>query len=498
MRELVEYLETLTVTQGREAGERFKVLPWQRRFIRGAFAPGVGSSSLSIARANGKSTLLAGIATATLDGPLHVPRGETVVVASSFEQARIIFDHVLAFLGDARDNRTRWRIWDSPQAARIQCRETGAMVRCIGSDPRRAHGLAPILTLLDEGAQWPPSTGEKMLAALITASGKQPAARLIALGTKPADPGHWFAKMLGGGCDYAQTHAARPDDPRFRQVTWLRANPSLPFMPDLLAALKREAAHAKRDSGMLAAFESLRLNLGTPDTERALLIEAGTWERIEGRADLSGRCVWGCDLGTSAAMSAIACYAPATGALAVLSAFPTEPSLAERGLRDAVGRAYQDMHDRRELMLCGGRAVDLAALLREGLRRFGPPAAIAADRWREAELRDALKKARVPPARLVARGQGYKDGGEDVRAFRRACAEGKVTPAPSLLLRYAMSEARTVMDASGNSKLAKNSDGGRRMRARDDAAAAAVLAVALGVQKGVAAKRRPWRSVAVG
>ena len=498
MRELVEYLEALVVTQGREAGERFTVLPWQRRFIRGAFAPGVASSSLSIARANGKSTLLAGIATATLDGPLHVPRGETVVVASSFEQARIIFDHVLAFLGDARDNRTAWRIWDSPQAARIQCRKTGAMVRCIGSDPRRAHGLAPQLSLLDEGAQWPPSTGEKMLAALITASGKQPDSRLVALGTKPADPGHWFAKMLGGNSDYAQVHAARPDDPRFRQTTWLRANPSLPHMPDLLAALKREAAHAKRDAGMLAAFESLRLNLGTADTERALLIEAGTWERIEGRADLSGRCVWGCDLGTSAAMSAIACYAPATGALHVLAAFPTEPNLAERGLRDGVGRAYQDMFDRRELMLCGGRAVDLAALLREALRRFGPPAAIAADRWRQAELVDALKKARVPPGRLVARGQGYKDGAEDVRAFRRACAEGKVTPAPSLLMRFAMSEARTVMDASGNSKLAKNSDGGRRMRARDDAAAAALLSVALGTRKDVAAKRRPFRSVAIG
>ena len=29
-----------------------------------------------------------------------VPRGETVIVASSFEQARIAFEHVVAFMGD--------------------------------------------------------------------------------------------------------------------------------------------------------------------------------------------------------------------------------------------------------------------------------------------------------------------------------------------------------------------------------------------------------------
>ena len=36
---------------------------------------------------------------------------------------------------------------------------TGARVRCIGSDPRRAHGLAPVLVLADEPAQWPESHG---------------------------------------------------------------------------------------------------------------------------------------------------------------------------------------------------------------------------------------------------------------------------------------------------------------------------------------------------
>ena len=161
---LIRYLSDLTVTQGRLAGQPFTVLPWQGRFVRGAFAPGVQSAALSVARGNGKTALLAGIAAATLDGPLAVPRGETVIVASSFEQARISFEHILAFAGDKLANKRRWKIWDTAQQARIECRKTGARVRCIGSDPRRAHGLAPVLVLADEPAQWLESTGEKMVS----------------------------------------------------------------------------------------------------------------------------------------------------------------------------------------------------------------------------------------------------------------------------------------------------------------------------------------------
>ena len=191
-------------------------------------------------------------------------------------------------------------------------------------------------------------------------------------------------------------------------------------------------------------------------------------------------------------MSAVAAYWPATGALEALAAFPHEPSLAERGLKDGVGDLYVQCAARNELVKSGRRAVDIVGLLTAALDRFGPPASIAADRWREAELRDALDKAGVARCPLDIRGQGFRDGAEDVRAFRRACLEGKVTPPASLLMRSAMGEARVVMDAAGNSKLAKQVQGGRRLRARDDAAAAAILAVAAGTRQPDEAPLR-WR-----
>ena len=162
---------------------------------------------------------------------------------------------------------------------------------------------------------------------------------------------------------------------------------------------------------------------------------------------------------------------------------------------------YLECQRRGELLTMGQRTVPVAGLLGAALDRWGRPAVVVADRWREGELRDALEAARIPLADLSIRGQGFRDGGEDVRLFRRACAEGRVAPEASLLLRSAMAEARTVSDPAGNHKLSKATEGGRRRRARDDAAAAAILAVSEGARRwpeGVAEAPRRRRHVLAG
>ena len=70
---------------------------------------------------------------------------------------------------------------------------------------------------------------------------------------------------------------------------------------------------------MLAAFKALRLNMGVSDTEQATLLDAGTWARIEGDSPVrNGKALfWGIDLGTTAAMSAVAAYWPASKRLEV-------------------------------------------------------------------------------------------------------------------------------------------------------------------------------------
>lgn len=425
-------------------------------------------------------------------GALHVQGGETVVLASSFQQARITFEAVLASL-ELLDERKDYRVRDQQNLADIQHRETKARLRVAGADNRRAHGWRPNLVLGDEPSQWG-ARGESLAAAVRTALGKRKGARMILIGTRPASPAHFFARLLAEDDPsvYAQVHAAKPDDPPFAKRTWRKANPALDHGLPAMETFMAEARLAKRDPAELATFRALRLNQGTHDTEQAMLLDAATWAAIEGSAERAGPCIWGADLGTSAAQSAVSGYFPSTGRLEAVAAFPSEPSLAERGLADGVGRLYLDCEERGELITTGGAAVALAPLFAEALQRFGRPAAIAADRWREKEARDALQAAGVPRCPLHLRGMGWRDGGEDVRQFRRAVLEGRVIAVPSLLIRSAMAEARVLIDPAGTAKLAKGAEGGRRARARDDAVAAAILAVAQG-QRTPEAPAPRWR-----
>ena len=500
---IMDYLGGLVLVGGDHDGQAFTVLPWERRFIRGAFAQS-GPAALSVARGNGKSAVVAGIAAAVVDpdGPLHGRRREAVVVASSLGQARIVFEDVLAFMGERYDigKRTEWRKQDSQFSAVLEHRDSGARVRCIGSDPARAHGLRPALALMDEPAQWPRNQRDRMRAAIRTGLGKVPGSRMIALGTKPAGADHWFTGLLEGRAGYAQSHHTGPDDPLYTMRSIRRANPSWDHLPSLRAEILEEIEECKLDPAMVPAFKALRLNQGVEDFERQSLLEAGTWERAEIElAEIPpGRYVLGLDLAGGAAMSAGAAYWADTGILEAMAMFPGVPTLAERGLQDGVGNLYSKMAERGELVTVPGTWVPVFELLREAARRWGYPVAIAVDTWREDELRQSLADAQWPVVPIVFRRQGFGDGAIDVRSFREAMLAGQVHPKKSLLLRAGMMEAVTVADPARNEKLAKASEGGRRKRARDDAVAAAILAVAVGYRIARQPKRKPLRVLTAG
>ena len=481
-RALINWLGTLTLSGGDLDGQPFTVWPWERRFIMGTFGQD-GDAALSIARGNGKSAFVAALAAAVVvpGGPLHGTRREVICVASSFLQSRIIFEDVLSYargLGHDLADRELWRRQDSQNVATLEYVKTGARVRCIGSDPKRAHGLRPFLVLADEGGMWEAGKADQMISALRTGLGKTPGSRLIALGTLPADGQHWFSQMLRDA-PYAQLHAAEKDAPIYHARTWARANPSLRYLPSLKAELKKEAAAAKRDGVVLQSFKSLRLNMGLADVVSGVLLEADVWESIEGEAERSGEYVLGLDLGGSTAQSAAAAYWPESGRLEGFAVFPENPSLATRSTNDGSGSLYSECYRRGELLLAGDMVSDVRELLTEALDRWGTPAGVVADRFKKAELIGHLNALDFD-VDVVLRGMGFQNGAEDVRGFQLAALDGHLTPVKSLLLRASMSEARLVGDVAGNWKLAKGSEGGRRSRAKDDIVAAAILAVAVG------------------
>ena len=492
----------IRVAEGALSGEGMRVWPWQRRFIRGAFGPGTSTAALTVARGQGKSTLAAAIAAASIAGPLRSPRSLCLVVGASFRGARIIFRHVLAMLADELADRDTWRVLDSTTALSIEHRPTGAMLEALGSDPRRAHGFAPSLAILDEPSQWQPNASARMYSAIRTARGKQPDARILAIGTAPAaESGEsWWSRLLekgSSGSTYVQKHAARADESPWTLVAARRANPSMRYLPDLKAAIISERDEARQESGLEPAYRSLRLNLGCLDSAiDNVVFDLDTWTRLcERVAATAGPYVLGIDTGGGRSMDAAAGFWWGTGALRVFGAFGTVPNLDARAKKDRAGPAYRDMQSRGELELIGDRVVPVSDLLRRAVERWGRPVAVCCDRFKQLETADAMASV-MPTTPLIYRGNGFRDGGEDLRRFRRAGLDGRIAAPESLLLRTALACARTLTDTAGNTKLSKTGSV-RRRESRDDALCAAVMAVSEGDRRASTPARKPVRMLGV-
>ena len=219
---------------------------------------------------------------------------------------------------------------------------------------------------------------------------------------------------------------------------------------------------------------------------------------IEPAAD--GPSVWGVDLSGGAAMAAVACYWPQTGRVAAMAAFPRLPSIDDRELADGVADSglYRALVAGGELVILGDRVVPAGDLVREAMTRWGRPRRICADHHQERELRQALDRAQFPAAALITVGMGWLGGPPRIRDLRRAVLGGLVHPPRSLLMRSALAEARTQVDSMAAEKLAKGAAGGRRATARDDVAAALLLAVSEGFAEAVRDRpRRPTLRYAI-
>ena len=482
--DIIKWIETnLVVVSGHDADKPVVLLTWAKRFIRGVFRKGVTTASVSMARANAKSSVCSYIACAALWGPLAKPNSTIAVVASSLEQARIIFQQVCYQLPDGGvSNRDRWRVWDSASAVRITDRETGCTLKCLSSDPKMAHGLISHLWLLDEPAQYQSTKVEKMVNAAITSAGKIKDAKVIFLGTRPESDEHPFSKLLDGDADYALEYRSRARKTWWSEAAMRAANPALSRFPVLKEQIKRERDLARRDPRARARYFSYRLNAGTPEVvdQRDQLLTVEQYKALEGPACVQQPYCLGVDLSSSWAQSGFAAVSLAPDAAGryhcdVFSVWPEIPNLQTRTQADGV--EYLPMHAAGELVLVPGRTVKVDLAVAEAFERWGMPEVIVCDRWRFSELQDVVAPfGFFEGENLITRRAGFFDGGADVSNFMRMALDRNLVFPESQLLKYSMAAARTISDPGGNTKLAKANE--RNTKGRDDAVAALVISAA--------------------
>ena len=463
-----------------------KAIPWQVRFRRRIARPGVRLAALSVARSNGKTYLVADLARQYL-GSDREP-SECLIIASDFKQAKVCFAYMLDLMradGIDIDDRAVWNLRDSINHGLLRHRETRLAVRVVSAKkPGALHGRKYGLALLDEPREWDEGTRDKALAAVTSGMGKVAGCRLIALGTMPSDPSNWFRDWIGGEADYIQVHEAQEGEPMFQLRTMRKANPSLDHLPVLKADLLARRDKAKANPRLVHEWKSRHLNMGVADTAESVLLDLSDYQRaMVEDAELpprDGPLFVGIDL-SETSMAAASSYWPMTGRLESIGVLPGIPPLEVRARRDQCGSLYRRLHASGGLIVQPGvRVLNVGDFLREVVARWGYPGLIACDRKRIDALRDAMAAAALR-CEVKRRGVGFLDAGQDIADFTTAFIGGRVKVGRgNLVLAAAMAEARTLTDASGNRKLARRAEAGRRSRARDDAAASAILAVATG------------------
>ncbi|RAI01197.1 terminase [Acuticoccus sediminis] len=480
--------------EGPMAGRPLKLAPFQKSFIKGALSDDVNIACLSVGRGNGKTALSAGLALGALLGVWDTqPRREILVAARTRDQGRIAWTYIEGLARSLPDElRARLQFRRSPILSVTLDNEHE--IRVLAADGKSALGTSPTFVLMDERGHWALDKGDALEHALLTGLGKRNGRALI-ISTSASDDAHPFSRWLDEPQNgvFVQEHRPAPALPADDRESLLIANPGA--KGGIGASLEWLEAQARRaiarGGSTLTSYRLYHRNERVAAEDRDTLLTVDEWLQCE-VADLpprSGPCVIGIDLGGSASMSAAAYYWPESHRLETRGWFPSKPSLLDRGQRDGVSDRYVQMHDRDELATLGDQTVPVAPWLAQVLQHVAGENVVAmvADRFKQAELGEAMDKAgvRIP---IIWRGMGFRDGGEDVERFRRAAYDGAVLSMPSLLMRSAIADAVVIRDPAGNAKLAKG-----RSLGRIDAASATVLAVAEGAR--MLGRTQPTRKV---
>ena len=142
-RRLIDFLGGLTLSDGDHDGEPFTILPWERQVRPGGVQGAGAGGDCPSARGNGKSALVAGIATAVADpgraaewpAPGGCMRGVELLRSKPRSSLRTCLRSCVS--GTTSATGRLWRLQDSAnRAVGGTHRPTGARVRCVGSDPK--------------------------------------------------------------------------------------------------------------------------------------------------------------------------------------------------------------------------------------------------------------------------------------------------------------------------------------------------------------------------
>ena len=466
----------LRVPAGHEnAGQPMALPEYFVEFLRDALAPGVREAGCFVARKNAKSACVAVLILAFLcnDGPLRRLGWRCGVASISKEKAGELWQQIV----DIRQASHLAEVEYYKVPRRVLSR-WGA-VDFLSADKTAGHASGFDLAICDELGLFPEKGGRQLVAGMISSTSARDG-RLLAISV--LGDSALASEMVKRGTDPATVvyvHQAPAGCMLEDEAAWHQANPTLGTIKSI-SYMRDMARRASANPSEASAFRVYDLNQpGQGELETIVTVDA--WQRCarHERPERSGPCKVAIDVGGAASMTAAAIFWPATRRLEVYGGYGDTPSLAIRGEADGVAERYVRMQEAGELRTWPGRVTPVHEFLLwlVELLEGEHVEQLLADRYRQAEVQDALQEAAIYwPTEWRGQGAGVH-GIEDVRHFQRSVISEDLRPGESLILEHAIYESVLRYDQNGNAALDK-----RRTRSRIDPLSAAILAVGAGMR----------------
>jgi phage terminase large subunit-like protein len=470
-------------TVGEWDGKPFDPLPWQQFILWNLYGwfredgtRRFNYAYITVARKNGKTTLMAGCALAALFFDQE-KAAEVYFAATKKDQAKIGFDEAQRMVSISPPLRKHLRAGKHDiKAPTLSARCTylsserdtldGLNIHFAGIDEYHAHPTDGVANVLRSGMQ----ARRNPLHLTITTAGfnrespcyeMQKTCKEILDGVKHDD------------AQFALIYELDEDDDWTDSSTWIKANPSLgvALRPQLLESQLQQAINL--GGSREVEFKTKHLNKWV--TASKTWIQDEIWSANERQEDLMGRICWGgLDLASVSDMTALVMVYPDGEGYHVRGHYFMPSDTIDNILDREPSHIYRTFLDLPNFHVTDGNVTDYAAIRRlvsgvmnrpdgqevdgSSLMHSYQIEKIAFDRYNSTQIAIDLVDDGVP---LTPFGQGFVSMSSPTKQLEVLVRTGKVWHDGDPVLRWALGNVELKMDPAGNIKADKQKSGGK-------------------------------------
>lgn len=453
------------IPEGKFVGQKVKLTPDQKRWIKSIYDTPTRTFILSMARKNAKTALSAFLLLLHLCGPEARANSQLFSAAQSRDQASILFSLAAKAVRMSPDLSSVVTIRDSGK--QLFCPDLGTLYRALSADASTAYGLSPAFVVHDELGQVKGPRSE-LYEALETASAAQADPLSIVISTQaPTD-----ADLLSLLIDDALTgsdprvkvalHTAPLDLDPFSDEAICLANPHFDVFMNK-EEVRRQAEEARRMPSRESAYRNLILNQRVE--AKNPFVTRSVWESCGEYPDgeMNGKRLFvGLDLSSVNDLTALVAVDEEGG---VYSTFwLPEEGLVEKSRADRV--PYDVWANQGFLETTPGKSIEyefIAHHLRE-LFDSCDVQAVAFDRYNMRFLKPWLEKVGFSEEeleRFIEFGQGFVSMSPALRELESMLLNKKLKHGNHPVLAMCAANATVVQDPAENRKFVKAKASGR-------------------------------------